>query len=83
MNSWAQGEGQPGLGYIFLALDKAPTVGRGPVANNLGAGAHRSVARASSDSSDGDAVFFVAGEPTRLRQICRPGAHQGRRRISA
>jgi aspartyl-tRNA synthetase len=31
MNSWAQGEGQPGLGYIFFADE-----GRGPIANNLG-----------------------------------------------
>src|SRR6202047_2706630 len=37
MNSWAQGEGQPGLGYIFFALDNGTVVGRGPVANNLGA----------------------------------------------
>ena len=37
MNSWAQGEGQPGLGYIFFAQDGGATVGRGPVANNLGA----------------------------------------------
>ena len=37
MNSWAQGEGQPGLGYIFFALDNGAVVGRGPVANNLGA----------------------------------------------
>src|SRR6201997_1069747 len=36
MNSWAQGEGQPGLGYIFWALDNGAIVGRGPVANNLG-----------------------------------------------
>src|SRR5271167_1141846 len=36
MNSWAQGEGQPGLGYIFFALDNGAVVGRGPVANNLG-----------------------------------------------
>src|SRR6202047_1593526 len=37
MHSWAQGEGQPGLGYIFFALDNGTVVGRGPVANNLGA----------------------------------------------
>src|SRR6202011_5865981 len=28
MNSWAQGEGQPGLGYIFFALDGGAAVGR-------------------------------------------------------
>ena len=26
MNSWAQGEGQPGLGYIFCAVPKAPWI---------------------------------------------------------
>jgi aspartyl-tRNA synthetase len=36
INSWAQGEGQPGLGYIFLAKDNGRVVGRGPIANNLG-----------------------------------------------
>jgi len=37
MNSWAQGEGQPGLGYIFYANDNGAVIGRGPLANNLGA----------------------------------------------
>jgi aspartyl-tRNA synthetase len=36
MNSWAQGEGQRGLAYIYFAHDSGVTVGRGPVANNLG-----------------------------------------------
>jgi aspartyl-tRNA synthetase len=62
INSWAQGEGQPGLGYIFFALDNAAIVGRGPVANNLGAERTEKL-RAQLGLSDGDAVFFVAGEP--------------------
>ena len=43
MNSWAQGEGQPGLGYTGrdAELDNGGVVGRGPVANNLGAGKDR------------------------------------------
>jgi aspartyl-tRNA synthetase len=36
MNSWAQDEGQPGLGYIFFSTEKNIVVGRGPIANNLG-----------------------------------------------
>src|SRR3954447_1104502 len=32
MNSWAQGEGQPGLGYIFFVEEGGQTIGRGPVA---------------------------------------------------
>jgi aspartyl-tRNA synthetase len=62
MNSWAQGEGQPGLGYIFYARDNAAVVGRGPVANNLGAERTEKL-RTQLQLNDGDAVFFVAGEP--------------------
>jgi aspartyl-tRNA synthetase len=62
MNSWAQGEGQPGLGYIFFALDNAAVVGRGPVANNLGPERTEKL-RTQLGLNDGDAVFFVAGEP--------------------
>ena len=61
MNSWAQGEGQPGLGYIFFALDNAAVVGRGPVANNLGPERTEKL-RAQLGLKDGDAVFFVAGD---------------------
>ena len=63
MNSWAQGEGQPGLGYIFYALDNNAVVGRGPVANNLGAEKTETL-RVQLGLNAGDAVFFVAGEPT-------------------
>ncbi len=62
MNSWAQGEGQPGLGYIFFALDNGAVVGRGPVANNLGP-ERTDKLRGQLGIGDGDAVFFVAGEP--------------------
>ncbi|WP_449375501.1 aspartate--tRNA ligase, partial [Bosea thiooxidans] len=33
MNSWAQGEGQPGLGYLMVKEDGE---GQGPIANNIG-----------------------------------------------
>jgi aspartyl-tRNA synthetase len=62
MNSWAQGEGQPGLGYIFFAVDGGTVVGRGPVANNLGAERTEAI-RGQLGLKDADAVFFVAGEP--------------------
>jgi aspartyl-tRNA synthetase len=58
MNSWAQGEGQPGLGYIFFRDGE----GAGPIANNIGP--ERTAAlRAELGLGDGDAVFFVAGVP--------------------
>ncbi len=65
MNSWAQGEGQPGLGYIFFALDNGAMVGRGPVANNLGAERTEKL-RVQLGIADGDAVFFAAGEPEKF-----------------
>ena len=58
MNSWAQGEGQPGLGYIFFK-DGA---GSGPLAKNIGE--ERTAAlRDQLGLNDGDAVFFSAGDP--------------------
>jgi len=62
MNSWAQGEGQPGLGYIFFAADGGAITGRGPVANNLGPDRSETLRRQLA-LGDGDAVFFVAGDP--------------------
>jgi aspartyl-tRNA synthetase len=58
MNSWAQGEGQPGLGYIFFRDGE----GAGPVARNLGPERTEAL-RTALGLKDGDAVFFVAGVP--------------------
>jgi aspartyl-tRNA synthetase len=58
MNAWAQGEGQPGLGYIFFREGE----GAGPIAKNLGAKRTEAI-RAQLGLEDGDAVFFVAGLP--------------------
>jgi len=58
MNSWAQGEGQAGLGYIFFRDGE----GAGPVAKNIGP--ERTAAlQAQLGLGDGDAVFFCAGVP--------------------
>jgi aspartyl-tRNA synthetase len=62
MNSWAQGEGQPGLGYIFFVEEGGQTLGRGPVANNVGAERTEKL-RAQLGLKAGDAVFFAAGDP--------------------
>ncbi len=58
MNSWAQGEGQPGLGYIFFREGE----GAGPVAKNIGTARTEAIA-AQLELKDGDAVFFCAGRP--------------------
>jgi aspartyl-tRNA synthetase len=61
MNGWAQGEGQPGLGYLMLK-DGA---GQGPIANNIGPERVAAI-RAQLSLSDGDACFFVAGHPEKF-----------------
>jgi aspartyl-tRNA synthetase len=75
MNSWAQGEGQPGLGYIFYALDGAAAVGRGPVANNLGVEKTEAL-RGKLGLKDGDAVFFLAGDPASFVKFAGPARNK-------
>jgi aspartyl-tRNA synthetase len=66
MNSWAQGEGQPGLGYIFWR--EGEEGGAGPVARNLGPERTKQIAERLK-LGVGDAVFFVAGIPARFMQF--------------
>ena len=54
MNSWAQSEGAPGLGYIIFAEDEA----RGPVAKALGQEKTNEI-KARLNLENGDAVFFA------------------------
>jgi aspartyl-tRNA synthetase len=60
MNSWAQGEGQPGLGYIFWR--EGEEGGAGPLAKNIGTERTTAI-RDQLGLKVGDAVFFVAGVP--------------------
>ena len=62
MNSWAQGEGQPGLGYIMW---REGGEGAGPLANNIGPERTAAI-RAQLGLKDGDAAFFVAGDPAKF-----------------
>ena len=66
MNSWAQGEGQPGLGYIFWR--EGEEGGAGPVARNLGPERTKQIAE-QMKLGVGDAVFFVAGVPGKFVQF--------------
>jgi len=61
MNSWAQQQGQPGLGYIFWR--EGEDGGAGPVAKNIGPERAEAI-RQQFDLKVGDAVFFVAGAPS-------------------
>jgi aspartyl-tRNA synthetase len=60
MNSWAQGEGQPGLGYIFWR--EGEEGGAGPLAKNIGPERTKQIAD-QIGLGVGDACFFVAGNP--------------------
>jgi aspartyl-tRNA synthetase len=60
MNSWAQGEGQPGLGYIFWSEDQGGW--GGPIAKNLGPERTQELMD-QLGLGKGDAAFFVAGDP--------------------
>ncbi len=61
MNSWAQGEGQPGLGYIFWREEEG-AAGAGPVAKNIGPERAAAI-QAQLGLKTSDAVFFTAGNP--------------------
>tara|TARA_B100000900_G_scaffold94905_1_gene78024 strand:+ start:224 stop:1996 length:1773 start_codon:yes stop_codon:yes gene_type:complete len=54
INSWAQSEGAPGMGYIIYGDGEA----RGPVAKALGAEKAEEI-RLATGVEDGDAVFFA------------------------
>jgi aspartyl-tRNA synthetase len=62
MNSWAQGEGQPGLGYIMW---REGGEGAGPLANNIGPERTAAI-RDALGLQEGDAAFFVAGDPDKF-----------------
>ncbi|ABA04849.1 aspartyl-tRNA synthetase [Nitrobacter winogradskyi Nb-255] len=62
MNSWAQGEGQPGLGYIMW---REGGEGAGPLANNIGPERTEAI-RVQLGLKAGDAAFFVAGDPAKF-----------------
>jgi aspartyl-tRNA synthetase len=62
MNSWAQDEGQPGLGYIMW---REGAEGAGPLANNIGPERTAAI-RDALGLKEGDAAFFVAGDPARF-----------------
>ena len=69
MNSWAQGEGQPGLGYIFWR--EGEEGGAGPLAKNIGPERTKQIAD-QLELGVGDAVFFVAGKPKDFVKFAGP-----------
>jgi aspartyl-tRNA synthetase len=69
MNSWAQGEGQPGLGYIFWR--EGEEGGAGPLAKNIGL-ERTDALRKQLGLDVGDAAFFVAGKPSDFVKFAGP-----------
>ena len=63
MNSWAQQQGQPGLGYVFWR--EGEEGGAGPVAKNIGPERTEAI-RNQLGLGVGDACFFVAGRPEKF-----------------
>src|SRR3982074_1785901 len=62
MNSWAQGEGQPGLGYIMW---REGGEGAGPLANNIGPERTAAV-REQLGFKASTGPFFAAGDPDKF-----------------
>ncbi len=76
MNSWAQQQGQPGLGYIFWR--EGEEGGAGPVAKNIGPERTEQI-RQQFGLKVGDAVFFTAGLPSAFYKF----AGEARNRVGA
>jgi aspartyl-tRNA synthetase len=64
MNGWAQGEGQPGLGYIMWREEEG-AAGAGPIAKNIGAERAGAIQK-QLGLKTGDAAFFTAGDPSKF-----------------
>ncbi len=64
MNGWAQGEGQPGLGYIMWREEEG-AAGAGPIAKNIGADRAAAIQN-QLGLKTGDAAFFTAGDPAKF-----------------
>ncbi|MGA0601117.1 aspartate--tRNA ligase [Caulobacter sp. KR2-114] len=62
MNSWAQSEGQPGLGYVFWREENGVEEAAGPIARNLGPERTQAI-RDQLGLKVGDAAFFIGGDP--------------------
>lgn len=65
MNSWAQAEGQPGMGYIFWRELEGVFDAAGPIAKNIGEERAEAI-RDQLGLELGDAVFFAAGDPKKF-----------------
>ena len=64
LNSWAQGEGAPGLGYVLFKDGE----GQGPIAKFIPEAA-QSALREIAGCEDGDAIFFICNTPNKAAKF--------------
>ena len=67
MNAFAQGEGLPGMGYIFWRAGGGMEAA-GPVAKALGPERTEAI-RTQLGLGEGDAAFFLAGQPAKFEAV--------------
>lgn len=80
MNTWAQGEGQPGLGYIFFRTENDLLEGAGPIAKNIGPERTEAI-RVQLGLESGDAVFFVCGRPEKFASFAGQARNRAGREL--
>ena len=68
MNSWAQSQGLPGMGYIFWREAEGGMEAAGPLAKNIGPERTEAV-RQQLGLGVGDAAFFLAGKPHEFESV--------------
>lgn len=68
MNSWAQKEGLPGMGYIFWREGADGMEAAGPLAKNIGPERTEAI-RQQLNLGVSDAAFFLGGEPHKFIDV--------------
>ncbi|HKK84339.1 MAG TPA: aspartate--tRNA ligase [Roseovarius sp.] len=68
MNKFAQGEGLPGMGYIFWREGENGTEAAGPLAKNIGPERTEAI-RQQLGLNVGDAAFFLGGKPSAFERV--------------
>ncbi len=68
MNSFAQKEGLPGMGYIFWRSEGSGAAGAGPLAKNIGPERTERIRR-QLRLKEGDAAFFLGGRPASFEAV--------------
>ena len=68
MNSFAQKEGLPGMGYIFWRDNEGQMEAAGPLAKNIGPERTEAI-RSQLGLGVGDAAFFLGGSPKTFQRV--------------